>query len=140
MFNILHVYIKSAVGSTIRKRKFKMADAGTEDRSVFSDDYLLHNPTPDSPHSSKVVRYSDDILLQTHGINTSTQKKIGPLGRKRRVSSMLDFTRKFSRTSDRSELTRENRPDESGLAAMHLAAQANQVSRIDELVRRHSGT
>ena len=54
---------------------------------------------------------------------------------------MLDFTRKFSWSSsyDRSEPVREDRLDESGLAAMHLAAQANQVSRIDELVRRHAG-
>ena len=53
---------------------------------------------------------------------------------------MLDFTRQFSWSSyDRSEPAREDRLDESGLAAMHLAAQANQVSRIDELIRRHAG-
>ncbi len=60
-----------------------MADKDTENGSVFPEEYLL--PGQKTP---KQVKFKEDIPLQVqNGLNSyTTQKKIGPIGRKRRQS------------------------------------------------------
>ncbi|XP_072032763.1 transient receptor potential cation channel subfamily A member 1-like [Amphiura filiformis] len=173
-----------------------MAKTSIDDGSILAEQYLL-----ESPKSPKEVRFTEDIPLQVQGINFSTQKKIGPLGRKRlrsgassirggksqsfhpleaqdegkqlsdakgsgrlklkrlgfgqsrrkrydensnnkspktSIRSIFSFTRSFSWTEARPEINRLDKLDDNGLASMHIAAQSNQVAKIDELIRKEA--
>ncbi|XP_072042795.1 transient receptor potential cation channel subfamily A member 1-like [Amphiura filiformis] len=52
------------------------------------------------------------------------------------IRSIFSFTRKFLWTGAQSEINRLDKLDDNGLASMHIAAQSNQVAKIDTLIQK----